>query len=420
MYLNCKTYYSFKYGTYSTEELVKTAANEGISTLAITNINNTCDAWDFVKHCQEENIKPILGVEIRQIDGLPENTKPSNQLLYILLAANNNGFSWINEFLSDHLINKKPFPAAGTTPFFRNLADGFVIYPIGSKEPGQLLPNERIGVAYWELNKLYATNWKKHPNQFVIRHPVTIQDKKHHALHRLLRSIDKNTLLSKLPKEEEASIHEVFISPTELLDKFSQYPFLVTNTYKLMEGCGIHMDFKTDKTKRTYGGSAEDDRILLEKLATDGLVARYGKKNKKANERLQKELKIINDLGFNSYFLINLDIIRYAQSRGFYYVGRGSGANSIVAYCLRITDVDPIELNLFFERFLNPHRTSPPDLISIFPGPTATRSLIIFLNDTARNTCRFSGLIQRSRVIRSSASWGKFSDYPMKRSKHCS
>ncbi|MEO7482355.1 MAG: DNA polymerase III subunit alpha, partial [Ferruginibacter sp.] len=67
------------------------------------------------------------------------------------------------------------------------------------------------------------------------------------------------------------------------------------------------------------------------------------------------------ELGFNAYFLINWDIIRYAQSRGFYYVGRGSGANSIVAYCLRITDVDPIELNLYFERFLNPHRTSPPD-----------------------------------------------------------
>ena len=93
----------------------------------------------------------------------------------------------------------------------------------------------------------------------------------------------------------------------------------------------------------------------------DGLHSRYGKKNKLARGRLAKELKIIDELGFNSYFLINWDIIRYAQSRDFYYVGRGSGANSIVAYCLRITDVDPIELNLYFERFLNPHRTSPPD-----------------------------------------------------------
>ena len=64
---------------------------------------------------------------------------------------------------------------------------------------------------------------------------------------------------------------------------------------------------------------------------------------------------------FNAYFLITWDIIRYGQSRGFYHVGRGSGANSIVAFCLEITDVDPIELDLYFERFLNPHRSSPPD-----------------------------------------------------------
>ncbi len=88
---------------------------------------------------------------------------------------------------------------------------------------------------------------------------------------------------------------------------------------------------------------------------------RYGLRNKTAKDRVVKELKIINDLGFNAYFLITWDIIRYAQSRSFYYVGRGSGANSIVAYCLQITDVDPIELDLYFERFLNPYRSAPPD-----------------------------------------------------------
>lgn len=177
----------------------------------------------------------------------------------------------------------------------------------------------------------------------------------------MLRCIDKNILLSKLPVQAQAHPEETFVSPGELLEKFKLHPFIVTNTYKLMEACNIEFEFYTDKNKKTFGGGLEDDRILLEKLATDGMAARYGKKNKAAKERLAKELKIIDELGFNSYFLINWDIIRYAQSRGFYYVGRGSGANSIVAYCLRITDVDPIELNLYFERFLNPHRTSPPD-----------------------------------------------------------
>ena len=86
-----------------------------------------------------------------------------------------------------------------------------------------------------------------------------------------------------------------------------------------------------------------------------------GSNNKVAEERVEKELQIIFNLGFSAYFLITWDIIRYSLSRGFYHVGRGSGANSVVAYCLKITDVDPIELDLYFERFLNPKRTSPPD-----------------------------------------------------------
>jgi len=85
------------------------------------------------------------------------------------------------------------------------------------------------------------------------------------------------------------------------------------------------------------------------------------------------ELEIIDRFGFSSYFLITWDIIRYSMSRGFYHVGRGSGANSIVAYCLKITDVDPIELDLYFERFINPRRSSPPDFDIDFPGRTGMR-----------------------------------------------
>ena len=76
---------------------------------------------------------------------------------------------------------------------------------------------------------------------------------------------------------------------------------------------------------------------------------------------MEKELKLIDDFGFCSYFLINWDILKYARSKNYYYVGRGSGANSMVAYLLQITNVDPIELDLYFERFINPARTNPPD-----------------------------------------------------------
>ncbi len=378
MYLNCKTYYSFKYGTYSTKELVETATDNGVTALALTNINSTCDGWEFVKLCREQGIKPIVGCEVWAVGQSAVGqsavgqsaVRPSglqDHLLYILLAANNRGLAWILEFVSNHLMSKTNFPLPDQgTNFFENSWDGFVIYPLGAKTPESLLPNERIGICPWEISKLYGLDLKRYADKFVVRQPVTVQNKIYHNLHRLLRSVDKNTLLSKLVPGSVCHPDETFVSPAKLLDIFRQYPFIITNTYKLMDHCHIEMDFDTDKNKKTYGGSPEDDRVLLEKLASSGLIARYGNKNssdsyRKAAQRLQKELAIINDLGFVTYFLINYDIIRYAQSQGYYYVGRGSGANSIVAYCLRITDVDPLELNLYFERFLNPHRTSPPD-----------------------------------------------------------
>ncbi len=352
MYLNCKTYYSFRYGTFSTEELVKQAAGFGITSLALTNINNTCDAWDFVQYCEKYKIKPIVGAEIRNED----------VLLYILIAANNRGLQWINQFLSIHLLAKKDFPAAPDEDgFFNNPWDGFVIYPFGKKTLQQLLPNEKIGIRPEEVNKLFPLRLDYPTEKLIVLQPVSFQDKVHFNVHRLLRAIDKNTLLSKLEPGTTASPEEVFIPPTTLINAFQQYPFIVTNTYRLIDNCSLSMVFGKDKNKKNFSAGKKDDMQLLKKLAYDGMEKRYGKHHKIAKERVDKELGIIDQMDFNSYFLITWDIIRYAQNRGFYHVGRGSGANSIVAFCLQITDVDPIELDLYFERFLNPHRTSPPD-----------------------------------------------------------
>lgn len=354
MYLNCKTYFSYRYGTFKTEDLVKEAADAGASAIALTNINNTADLWDFIDFCNKQNIKPLAGVEIRNDD----------QLLYILLAKNNAGLSEINHFISIHVQEKKLFPAdAGFT------TDIFIIYPFGEREVSSLDSNEFIGVQPSDVNKLFKKFDPKHQDRYLLRQPVTYKDKLHYNLHRLLRAIDKNILLSKQTTAEIAGPAEYFIPPSALLEAFKQYPAIVTNTLKLIDCCNIDIEFHTDKNKQTFSASREDDRNLLEKLALDGMAQRFGKHPVKTKgpgctdpeERVRKELRIINDLGFNSYFLITWDIIRYAQNRGFYYVGRGSGANSIVAYCLAITDVNPIELDLYFERFLNPYRTSPPD-----------------------------------------------------------
>ena len=345
MYINCKTYFSFNYGTFGTEQLVKCAVEYGCTSLAITNINNTCDAWDFVDFCQQNDIKPVVGTEVRN----------DHKFMYLLLARNNDGFEQMNTFLSKHLQLKEDFPERPT------FDDVFIIYPLGAMEPTDLLANEYIGVRPSEINKLYGKNTVSFVGKYVVRQPVTFQDKAHYNVHRLLRAIDKNTILTKQEKHDLAEQDEMFIAPSALLDRFRNHSHIVTNTLQLLDACSISLEFHTDKTKQLYSATKRDDKAFLAMLAKTGMIDRYGKDNKVAKERVAKELKIIDDLGFNAYFLITYDIIRYATSRGFFYIGRGSGGNSIVAYCLRITDVNPIELDLYFERFLNPHRSVPPD-----------------------------------------------------------
>ncbi|WP_234364041.1 PHP domain-containing protein [Lunatibacter salilacus] len=345
MFLNCKTWFSYRYGTFSIRELVDTAAEMGLSSLALTNINSTADLWDFVDFCREKGIKPIAGAEIRNGD----------EFFYLLLAKNDRGLLEINRFLSNHLREDLAFPERPDC-----LPDVFIVYPVGKVAPEALAENEFIGLTVGDLKRLKEQEVKDFSTKWLIRHPVTFQNTTYFNVHRLLRAIGKNTLISKLGENDFASPGEMFLPEAELMAAFRHFPGIITNTLRLIDQCGIQMELYSDKNKKHFSASKEDDRILLEKLAFDGLEYRYGS-NATARQRVVRELKIINELNFNAYFLIVWDVIRYAQNRGFYYVGRGSGANSIVAYCLKITDVDPIKLDLYFERFLNPHRTSPPD-----------------------------------------------------------
>jgi DNA-directed DNA polymerase III PolC len=153
------------------------------------------------------------------------------------------------------------------------------------------------------------------------------------------------------------------IPEKELKELFSEFPEIITTTQKILDSCSIDFDFSKDapKNQTSYTNNEVLDFKLLRKLAYGGLNYRYKKIGKRVFERLEKELEIIKQKQFVSYFLINWKILKYARSKQYYYVGRGSGANSIVAYLLKITDVDPIELDLYFERFINLYRTNPPD-----------------------------------------------------------
>lgn len=226
--------------------------------------------------------------------------------------------------------------------------------------------------------------YKGYTDKLVVQQQVTIRNKRDFNAHRLLRAIDNNILLSKLPKSEECRETDKMYTLNELRKRFEQFDFILGNTEQLLEQCTIYFEFGNNRISQNqslYLESVEADFELLKKLCEEGFPKRYSNPSQKVKERLEVELKVIREMNFVSYFLINWDIVNYSKQKGFVHVGRGSGANSIVAYLIGITDVDPIELDLYFERFINPYRTSPPDFDIVFPGRSVKKSQNIFLVD---------------------------------------
>jgi len=325
----------------SPEVLVRQAAACGIPVLPLTDINNTMGIFEFVRLCRAHGIAPVAGADIRTGD----------RMLYTLLARDLQGFGEINAFLSRHNLSRTPFPRRA--PLFDNV---FVIYPCSNLPSHPLRPHEYAGIS---PNRRLSC--PSPSSRTLLLHPVTFAGREEYLLHRHLRAIHHNILLPSLTEQQTASPGEVFLSPRLLSQMEKEHPSLFARTRRVLESCSFNFDFSSPKNRKTFTGSSRDDIRLLRKLALDGMHSRYGEKKREAEKRILHELEIIGRLGFAAYFLITWDIIRYAMSRGFYHVGRGSGANSVVAYCLGITDVDPIDLNLYFERFINPRRSSPPD-----------------------------------------------------------
>ena len=323
-------------------ELVTKAAALGYAVLPLTDINTTMGAADFVFDCQKKGIRPVVGAEFRN----------GNELLYVALAKNDRGFAELNCFLTQHNLIKQPFPEIA--PDWEQV---FVIYPFGKRKPNVLKVNEFLGVRFSQLTKLYnCESFEK----LVAMQPVTFAEEGDFQLHQCMRAIDENVLISRLEPTSCAAPDEILLPVERLKTTFALYPQLVENAERILDECEITMNASV-KNKRTFMGNVYDDMGLLRQKAFEGMIYRYGTTNKNAYRRIEKELDIIERMGFCAYFLIASDIVDYAMSQGFYHVGRGSGANSVVAYCLKITDVDPIELDLYFERFLNPMRSSPPD-----------------------------------------------------------
>lgn len=345
MYLNCHSFHSLRYGTIPLEDLVTQAVGYGVTAMALTDINTVTGIYDFIKACQEVRIKPLVGIDFRN----------NGKQLYIGLAKNRSGLAEMNRLVTRHNFDHTPLPEQA--PPFENV---YVIYPLDNV-PEELKAHEFIGVSAAQLPKLYNYVWKRRIPKMVVLQSVTYRTKKEYNLHKILRAIDLNIIGSKLAETDYCKRTEVMLPLATLLAQFSDYPQLLQNTQTILDQCLFEYDFYTPKNKKHYTGNKQDDSALLTKLAYEGMIRRYGEQHAEAKARVEKELKVINDLEFSGYFLITWDIVQYSISKGFLHIGRGSGANSIIAYCLDITNICPLELDLYFERFLNVNRKTPPD-----------------------------------------------------------
>lgn len=348
MYLNCHSYYSLRFGAISPGDLAAAAARLGYSSIVLTDINNTSCAYEFLQACKKENIRGLLGIEYRDAD---------HKYLYTGIAKNIEGWRELCALLTMSSLQNEPLAALAPP-----LQHCYVIYRSLPKPIDDFYEYEYYGIAPHEMGSMYSSPVKQYAHKLVAFATANHLDREGYRVHKLLRCIDKNIVHTRLTAADLTSEQD-YLMPIDLLRKtYELYPDLLRRAETILDSCEIDLEAGFEHVnKKTFTNSLAGDYDLLCKLAREGGRRRYGIAHKRAHERTEKELQVIFKLGFAAYFLITWDIVRYARNAGYHHVGRGSGANSIVAYNLGITDVDPLELDLYFERFINPHRTSPPD-----------------------------------------------------------
>ncbi len=325
------------------------AAAYGYKTLALTDINTTAGTLEFIRLCKKKGIRPIVGIDFR--NGAEQR--------FVGLARNNKGFERLNRFLSFHLHHEEPFDEASL------MADTFIIYPLDNVPGRALQSHEFIGIRPDQVNRVRFTRKELDRAKLVALPSYTLRSGDQFELHSVLRAIDLNTIVSKLAPADTARETDVVLKKQALIEAYQDLPVAINNLKAIVEDCAIDFQYNQEaqpQNLRHWTGTEIGDYQQVRTLCLEGLPYRYGKQPPyKVLRRVVTELLTIRQQGFLSYFLISWDLVQYARNKGYFHVGRGSGANSVVAYLLRITDVDPIELDLYFERFINLFRENPPD-----------------------------------------------------------
>ncbi len=394
VHLHVHSHYSLLDGAIKIDKLVQRAVEFEMPAISLTDHGNMFGAVEFYLACQAQGIKPLIGMESYMAPGgrrdkTAKGIKNAARHL-TLIAMNNTGYHNLAKLSSSGYIDGFYYRPRIDKEIFSQLHQGIIAMSgcLSGEIPSLLLADRRD-------EALAAANFYSEllGDRFYLeiqKNGIPEQDQANGMLAELSRETGIPLVASSdmhYLYREDAEVHDAllciqtgkkvsdtvrmrfptdqfyFKSPDEMKADFVDYPDAVERTLEIAGRCDVTLDFDTQHMPVFTPDSGEDPSKYLRRISWEGVLQRYGSSpSDQVKERFEFELDMLIRLGYASYYLIVWDFIKHARSIGIPVgPGRGSGAGSLVAYSLRITDLDPLKYGLLFERFLNPDRVSPPD-----------------------------------------------------------
>ena len=382
IHLRSHSCYSFLRGLPTPHELAQAAAGMGMSALGLTDHHGLTGAIEFYDACQQAGIKPILGLEVEA--ALPhemDDVKPGS---LILLALDMIGWRSLCR-ISSSLTGDND-----VLPFDRLAGENAGLLCLTGGRRGALaqLTNsrQRQQAEGWasslsELfgDRLYIELQKHSPedieicvNLTTLAHRLHIPTVATHNIHYLrpdqahLQQVQTAIRLICPLKDinltETAAPEAYFFQPQEMAVRMPNFPQALAASQEIAERCHLELPLGLPHFPNVSLPDGMSSQDLLNQKAQAGAIKLYGQITPEIQARIEHELSVIGEYGYTSLFLIVEEILNFARQEGIPFSSRGSAASSLVAHCLGITSPDPIRLNLYFERFLNPARATPPDI----------------------------------------------------------
>ena len=393
VHLHTHSEYSLLDGANRVPDLVARARAMGMPALALTDHGNLFGAVHFYDACREAGIKPLLGFEAYVAPGSRKSRegRMGNYAHLLLLAETLEGYRNLIRLSSIGYVEGFYYRPRLDKEVLREHSAGIIATSACLK--GEVAANlldgnyARARAAAEELAGIFGER------SFFLEvqdHGVPEQQRVNAGIRELARELGLGLVCTNdvhYLRREDAAAHDVllciqtgktldeearmrfhsddfyFKSPEEMAERFRDLPEALANTVEIAERCEVELEFRTQLPAFPLPAGAGSTDEMLDREARAGLAARFSEVTPELSERLEYELAVIKKTGYSGYFLIVQDFIRAARERGIPVgPGRGSVGGSLVAYALRITDLDPLRYGLIFERFLNPERISMPDI----------------------------------------------------------